>query len=249
MSRPEFFIIEAAEHLERLALLAGASAPDPEALLRFSRALRGSAAMAGPPGYAIVAGAFEEVARRYGSGALDWGPEVARTVGSALEQCRELLRRVPSWSAPEVDWCRQVAVMLLQLEPEGDIVPIESLAPEPETPVVSIEELAPEGEIVPIESLLYDVPVALSAPRPDARLTPFERSFSTYFRLLHGGAEGEAQPVPIERLLYRGRRALERADLVRQELVAGRRSRARADQIESLLHELLDLVPLALERD
>jgi hypothetical protein len=122
---------------------------------------------------------------------------------------------------------------LLAPEVEGPIVPIESLAPEPEP--VPIESLAPAGEpVVPIETL---------APSYSA----FERTLSTYHGLLHSpraGAEPEA--VPIQVLLLRGRRALERADLVRQELGAALQARRDLASIELLLGELLDLVPLAL---
>lgn len=139
------------------------------------------------------------------------------------------------------------------------VVPIESLAPEPAAPVVAIESLAPavvpiaapapapdlETDVVPIESLGYTVVPAYTA---------FEQTFSSYFRLLgaaagdtaHGSAAG-GDAVPIETLLYRGRRALQRADLVRRELDAALRAHRDLAGIETLLVELLDLVPLALD--
>jgi hypothetical protein len=56
--------------------------------------------------------------------------------------------------------------------------------------------------------------------------------------------------VPIERLLFRGRRALERADQLRVQL-EGALPSARQDleRLEPLFQELLDLVPLALVAD
>ena len=117
------------------------------------------------------------------------------------------------------------------------------------TPIVPIESLAPEAEpeIVPIESL---------APS----YTAFEQSFSSYFRLRQQAAApaapeprvsttppGETEPVPIHRLLLRGRRALERAELVRRELSAALATQRELSSIHTLLGELLDLVPLALD--
>lgn len=130
-----------------------------------------------------------------------------------------------------------------------DIMPIEALAPDTDG----------EHDVVPIESLLY-----AGTPAPAPRLLPFERTFTTYFRLLteeRAAADGpvvsieslapdqEPGSVPIELLLYRGRRALERADLVRRELDAALRIRRDVRGVEPLLAELLDLVPLALADD
>jgi len=128
-----------------------------------------------------------------------------------------------------------------------DVMPIEALAP----------EIDNDTDVVPIESLLYEGAAAV-APR----FLPFERTFTTYFRLLSeetAATDGPIVPiaslapepvadlVPIEMLLYRGRRALERADLVRRELDAALRIRRDVRGVEPLLAELLDLVPLALD--
>jgi hypothetical protein len=129
---------------------------------------------------------------------------------------------------------------------ELEIMPIEALAPEPDG----------DADVVPIESLLY---AAVPAAAPG--FLPFEQTFSTYFRLMREETEAAAGPivpieslapaepelVPIQSLLYRGRRALERADLVRRELDHARRTRADLDEMETLIAELLDLVPLALD--
>lgn len=130
-----------------------------------------------------------------------------------------------------------------------DIMPIEALAPEADE----------DAGVVPIESLLYD-----GVPAVAQRLLPFERTFSTYFRLLREETEAADGPVvpiaslapdpltdsvPIQALLYRGRRALERADLVRRELDAALRIRRDMNSVETLIAELLDLVPLALDNE
>lgn len=148
-------------------------------------------------------------------------------------------------------------------------IPLETAAPPPvlpaaesvpaEAPVVPIELLAPEPEpdVVPIESLFFAAP-AVGPPE----FLPFEQTFSTYFRLLKeesGAAAEEIVPiealapepvaVPIQNLFYRGRRALERADVVRRELSAALRAQRDLTGVETLLAELLDLVPLALDDD
>jgi hypothetical protein len=121
-------------------------------------------------------------------------------------------------------------------ERESAVVPIESLAYDPEPDVVPIESLAPaaEPEPVPIASLGYDIAPAYSS---------FEQTFSTYFALTRGAPD----QVPIQSLLYRGRRALERANQVRQQLDAALRDQLQFGEIRPLLGELLDLVPLALD--
>jgi hypothetical protein len=59
----------------------------------------------------------------------------------------------------------------------------------------------------------------------------------------------ELHIVPIETLLLRGRRALERADVIRGELSLVLKARRDLSGVETLLTELLDLVPLALADD
>ena len=56
----------------------------------------------------------------------------------------------------------------------------------------------------------------------------------------------EADIVAVEVLLYRGRRALERAAAVRAELAEHLNKHDRLDHLDPLLMELMDLVPLAL---
>ena len=159
---------------------------------------------------------------------------MAGRVASAAEPVAAILERASRAisQAAESAGHGSLAAMLAP-EMEGPIVPIESLAPEPEP--VPIESLAPAKEpVVPIETL---------APS----YSPFEQTLSTYHGLLHSPrAAAEPEAVPIQVLLLRGRRALERADLVRQELGAALQARRDLASIELLLGELLDLVPLAL---
>ena len=140
----------------------------------------------------------------------------------------------------------------------SSIVPIESL-------------LYDEAPVVPIESLLYDAP---EAAEPDVvpidSLAPaggLEGSFRTYDRLRRDGgspeaslealigralaatsppASGETVTIEIGVICYRGRAALERAAVVRQQLADELARNGGLAAIQPLLQELLDLVPLAL---
>lgn len=135
---------------------------------------------------------------------------------------------------------------------EASIVPIESLAydPTPTAPPSAVDEPEP----VPIESLA-----------PSGGL---ESSFLTYDRLrrerapespsieaLVGRALAATNPAASEEgtvtleigtLVYRGRAALERAAAVRQQLADELARNGGLEEIQPLLQELLDLVPLAL---
>jgi len=142
----------------------------------------------------------------------------------------------------------------------GDIVSIDTLAPaeDEDGELIPIESLAPDsdGTAVPIESLFFDAVPAT----PPGRL-PFEETFSTYHRLLHREAAPapevvpiealapEVEVIPIQSLLYRGRSALERARVLHRQLDAAFRSRRDITGVETLFAELLDLVPLALDDD
>ncbi len=279
MSRPEFFALEAGEYLERIAQLSRKPAPDREHLRRLARALRSAALMGGPPGYAVAAGAIEDVARRYQDGIVRWTPWLAGRLGAGVGQCQLLLRKLKDWSVGEIDLCRRIAEALQLEDPGEEVVPIESLAPDDDIvpiaalapdddlivpieslapapvrfdadPVVGIESLlyADELVIVPIESLLLPVPMEALVAEPVAEYSPFEQTFATLFRLLHGRPPEETA-VPIQQLLYRGRRALERAELLRLELAAEWQTRGATPFPQYLVDELFDLVPLALERE
>jgi HPt (histidine-containing phosphotransfer) domain-containing protein len=147
---------------------------------------------------------------------------------------------------------------------EAAVIPIAALAPEAAPDTRQPEpEPGPADRIVPIESLLYETAVSPQPPL-SPRMLPFERTFTTYHRLLREAGDPALGPVvpiaslapdtelvlvPIQSLLYRGRRALERAELIRRELDAALRVRRDFAGVETLLAELLDLVPLALDDD
>jgi hypothetical protein len=128
---------------------------------------------------------------------------------------------------------------------EPPIVPIESLAYEPDTDVVPIGSLAPDE-------------AQDSTPAPG-----IEASFRTFDLLIRqrgpvapsldrllaqAQTQQEPEPVAIAALMYSGRAALERAVTVRHLISAELSRQASLESLQPLFQELLDLVPLALEQ-
>ena len=150
-------------------------------------------------------------------------------------------------------------------------MPIDGLGYETEPGVVPIESLAPD-QAVPIESLAPDQPVPIESLAPDQSVEPeaapgIEASFRTFDLLIRQGGQAtpslaglmgqaarplarseEPEPVAIGSLVYRGQAALERAVTVRHQIAAELSRQASLDSLQPLLQELLDLVPLALEK-
>jgi hypothetical protein len=240
----------------------GGPGPDPvgAALGVFARSAR-EALAAGVAGHA--AQGFANCLREAG--------ELLRAVADADD--RMVISRRILDVAYQLDGLRlaEAAVPTVALPPRhaappdtaSEIVPIESLLYDEadsldEAPVVPIESLAPEPE-----------PVASAPPPPPSAL---ERSYTTYDRLrrerphvppsleqLMGSPPSpveEAAPSPVQDevetieiglLCYRGRAALERAAAVRQQLADELEKHGGLESsIQPLLQELLDLVPLAL---
>ncbi len=153
--------------------------------------------------------------------------------------------------------------------PDSDVevLPIEALAPdevvesitiEEELTIVTIEELAPEeagvdDDIVPIAALAPDETPSIPDVAP-GEPGVLERAYGRRAELeREGTAEppslaalvGEP-PLAIDRLLYRGDRALTRAEEIRG-ILSGilAEPTVSLERLRPLLDELLDLVPLA----
>jgi hypothetical protein len=153
---------------------------------------------------------------------------------------------------------------------EPGIVPIESLGYASDEDVVPIESLAPdepESDVVPIQALAPDEPAAAEAGGLEASFKTFELlikqrppatpSLDALLRRapLSPAAAVAAIPEPmlaevaIGTLCYSGQAALERAAALRHEINAALLSRNTSlESLQPLLRELLDLVPLALDR-
>jgi hypothetical protein len=168
--------------------------------------------------------------------------ELLRTVGETGD--RMLISRRLLDVAYRLDGLRSPAEVL------DEAVPIESLL------------LPAEPEVVPIESLAPQVEAPAKPAAPIEEAGGLERSLITYDRLLREGGPttasfeaalrespppaAEQSAVPIATLCYTGQAALERANLVRQQIAAELTRNADLESLQPLLQELLDLVPLAL---
>jgi chemotaxis protein histidine kinase CheA len=97
----EFFILEAGEYVEQIDGLlnaAGAAGPDPNALQRIARALRGTATMAKIPAFADLAGGVERVGRALREGALKWDASLDGAVVAAIDELKALIHGARTWS-------------------------------------------------------------------------------------------------------------------------------------------------------
>ena len=109
---------------------------------------------------------------------------------------------------------------------------------QPQDDIVDIAALAPDDDVISIEQLGFDSPA-----RNIDESTRLERAYRTLSKL---EADNQPQEVAIEVLLFRGERALARAEEVRTE-IGGVLSQPSVslDALRPLIDELLDLVPLA----
>ena len=99
----DFFILEASEHVEHLdGLISRADAtPDPDALARHARAIRGSATMAKIHGIAELATALERIVRGLRDGTVSWSVELKAALVSAVDDLKILIRGSRQWGADE----------------------------------------------------------------------------------------------------------------------------------------------------
>jgi chemotaxis protein histidine kinase CheA len=147
---------------------------------------------------------------------------------------------------------------------DEDVVDIESLAPDPVADeIVDINSLAPDdhvdGEVVEIESLApdpgADEVVDFAAPAPGTAADRLQRAYRRRAELIReqglaepslAGLAGGETVVPVETLLYRGQRALHRAEELRSQIaMVLSEPTVSLDRLRPLVDELLDLVPLA----
>jgi len=97
--RFQFFALEASDYLERLALIVGRpTIPDPEEVVRLSRALRGASLMAGLTAFSQAAAGLEQVAKAYREGQIGWEPGRVELIADAVEELKRLTRQAADWS-------------------------------------------------------------------------------------------------------------------------------------------------------
>jgi HPt (histidine-containing phosphotransfer) domain-containing protein len=106
MSNPlhgaDFFALEAGECLDHLEqLITRSDPPAPDEMLRYARALRGSALMAGHPAIARAAAGLEQLARALREGSCRWDAGVRERTGQAIDEFRQLVRRSRDWTSAD----------------------------------------------------------------------------------------------------------------------------------------------------
>lgn len=109
----DFFALEAGECLDRLeVLISQADGPPPAELLRYARALRGSALMANHAAIARAAAGFEGLARAVRDRGRPWDAPVRERAGQAVDELRHLVRRVRDWNEGDAQRAARVAADL-----------------------------------------------------------------------------------------------------------------------------------------
>jgi len=256
--------------LESLAAQQSMSSPDATRFAAAARGLRGSATMAKAGGVSKLATSVERIAVGVVQGSVSWEAELQRSLVGAIEDLKLLVRSVREWGAEQDALVDESIRRLARYAPareerrEDQIVPISQLfyndegqhivhvAPNPkthyeqqlrETGGIGPGALSPEVKRVPTPA---QEAAALSARTParGQELRDVLNSSLATMRSLENRNSGPQPPatelVPIQELLYRGQRAIERAAEIRRAL-----KKSGTPPTRALVDELVDLVELA----
>jgi chemotaxis protein histidine kinase CheA len=269
----DFFTLEAGEYLTRLESLAtqpSMEKPDATRFTAAARGLRGSATMAKAGELAKLANSVERIAVGVVQGAISWEPELQRSLVSAIEDLKLLVRSVRSWGAEQDARVEQSLGRLARYapareEPRDDVIlPISHLFHDDDGP--HIVYVAPNARTHYEQQLRETGPIGPGALSPEVKRvpTPSEESAALSAKTPARGQDlrdalnsslatmrsletrnSGPQPtttelVPIQTLLYRGQRAIERAAEIRRAL-----KKSGTPPTRALVDELVDLVELA----
>jgi hypothetical protein len=125
----DFFALEAGEYLDRLShLAADPGPPSADELVRFTRALRGSALMANQQAIARAAGGLEHLVRGFRDGRRAWDGEMAALFREATDVLRTLVERAKMWTPDDGARAERLA---LHLERSAGGAPRPVTAPSP----------------------------------------------------------------------------------------------------------------------
>lgn len=240
-------LVSQGEHLCQSADLIAAARSSTERDLRLYRLL-GTLRTASAPSNDPVAGALGIFARSaqeaLGAGVASHG---VLALVQRLREAGQLLRAVVESddrmliSRRLLDVAHRLDGLRAQAESADQPVPIESLTYDVDADVVPIEHLAPDGgtEANGLEISYRTLERLVKEGAPTSR---------SLAALLGGGATAVAEEpaVAITTLCYTGQAALQRANVVRQQIAAQLQRDAPLGSLQPLVQELLDLVPLAL---
>ncbi|MFN8651280.1 MAG: hypothetical protein U0133_05200 [Gemmatimonadales bacterium] len=110
----DFFVLEAGDYLDRLAALAATPGPSADELVRYTRALRGSALMANQQPIARAAGGLEHLVRAFRDGRRSWDGDLSNLVREAVDMLRTLVERVRGWTPDDSARAERLALQLEQ---------------------------------------------------------------------------------------------------------------------------------------
>jgi chemotaxis protein histidine kinase CheA len=256
--------------LESLAMQTSMEKADATRFTAAARGLRGSATMAKAGEFARLANSVERIAVGVVQGAVSWEPELQRSLVGAIEDLKLLVRSVRSWGAEQDARVEQSLSRLARYAPAREerrddvILPISQLFHDDEGP--HIVYVAPNARTHYEQQLRETGPIGPGALSPEVKRvpTPAEESVALNAKTPARGQElrdvlnsslatmrsletrnSGPQPtttelVPIQALLYRGQRAIERAAEIRRAL-----KKSGTPPTRALVDELVDLVELA----
>ena len=256
--------------LESLASRGSMEPTDATQFAAAARGLRGSATMAKAGSLARLATSVERIASSVVQGAISWNPELQRSLVGSIEDLKLLVRSVRHWGAEQDARVEENLRRLERYAPAREeqrdevIMPISQLfynddgqhivyvAPNArthyeqqlrETGPIGPGKLSPEVKRVPTPAEEAAAVVGKTPARGQELRDVLNSSLAT-MRSLETRNSGpqpiSTELVPIQELLYRGQRAIERAAEIRRALKKSGNSPTRA-----LVDELVDLVELA----
>ena len=256
--------------LESLATQQSMQPTDATRFAAAARGLRGSATMAKADGVSKLATTVERIAVGVLQGTITWEPELQRSLVGAIEDLKLAVRSVRTWTAEHDARVAESVTRLARYAPAREerrddmIFPISQLfynddgphivyvAPNPkthyeqqlrETGGIGPGTLSPEVKRVPTPAEQAQAVNAKTPARGQELRDALNSSLATMRSLetRNSGPQPQAQElVPIQELLYRGQRAIERAAEIRRALKKSGTAPTRA-----LVDELVDLVELA----
>jgi chemotaxis protein histidine kinase CheA len=256
--------------LESFATRPSMQSADATQFAAAARGLRGSATMAKASGLARLATSVERIASGVMQGAISWDPELQRSLVGSIEDLKLLVRSVRQWGAEQDARVEESVGRLARYAPAREerrdelIIPISQLfynddgphivyvAPNAKTHYeqqlreqtgIGAGTLSPEVKRVPTPARPATSTDVRTPPRGQELRDVLNSSLAT-MRALETRHSGPQPPstdlIPIQELLYRGQRAIERAAEIRRAL-----KKSGTPPTRALVDELVDLVELA----
>jgi chemotaxis protein histidine kinase CheA len=256
--------------LESIATRPSMQPADATQFAAAARGPRGSATMAKAGDLARHATIVERIASGVVHGAISWEPELQRSLVGAIEDLKLLVRSVRQWGPEQDSRVEESLGRLSRYAPareerrEDLMIPISQLfynddgphivyvAPNAKTHYeqqlreqggIGAGTLTPEVKRVPTPAREASPSNAKTPARGQDLRDALSSSLATMRALetRHSGPQPPAtELVPIQELLYRGQRAIERAAEIRRAL-----KKSGTPPTRALVDELVDLVELA----